>query len=279
MNSIRKLIDATLIALLTISVVGCDHRPVLDRTNPDSVAENIVYILKSADTVRLRQLVGKGPLFLSTLITSELRGYGEKCLQFEHFKIFQDLELHLVDLRKISENRYLMLLKTPKSYYSLSFYHENMMDETDIRMNFFSNANELCNEYDRIPYMPFPINQMEFKKIQFRPKKLNHSVFDEAQIELRNGTLHDYSYLKFQVVLKKTNGEIFFTRTIESNEKIFKNDITLLAIAPLRGFQAPFNLMTENWTFEAEILEAGPKPKLQICEMLESAENQNKTKD
>ncbi|GEM_PF-6278648 len=126
------------------------------------------------------------------------------------------------------------------------------------------NISEACRE----PYLP---SKLMFPTMSWQYELYNRNTFETAKLNIHNKTKYDIDYIKYRLsLIRKLDGQIFFSKTLEYNQKLYSKDMIMEEITPLIGVNAGVNLESGD-TFEylVEVLEVKPNNSYACLELQE----------
>ena len=143
---------------------------------------------------------------------------------------------------------------------------------------YFENLSDSCNLYNQKEYFPY---QYPSDIFFVWDKSYDGMKFLYGKLKFANTTNADIDFIKFQIKLSFREKEVehtFFSRTMEYNQKIFKNDIIEIPIPPVQGLRPGIDLNREQFNFEVIFLDVRPKPQTYWCRELEMLKKSTSSK-
>jgi len=256
----------------TISLWSCTT---VNKKDIFSVAENFEKALMKNNIKKLKSLF----MYNMDSISQESKGYIEEIKTFYAKNKIKRIEIdtsNILNIWKFCDISYLV----NDTYFEVSFiYKKDKLGDFCVQEVYFININDACKKSELQPYCPK--KQIDFKSIVWETNYYGTS-FKSGMVELQNNTDMDIDYIKFRVILAKSNnpylrGETFFNQTVESNNKIFKGDISTINIPGLENFYAGFKIEKNTLQFNAELIEIKPKPISSWCSKITRLDNKVKT--
>lgn len=252
----------------------------LDRSDLNQVSVALVKALNGGDTAMLRVIFDRS-LDRQSLIPIEQKGgaYGVQELSYSLINQLKGKQMKLQSVTKLDGNLVELITSQRDGFYSIRFFYrvreasgedgaENVK-KVKILFDSFADLNLVCKNYQDMPWKPDYIFY-SFDKIEWSINTYNNRIIKDFILHLTNShPTIDYNYLKFRLTLTSSDGEVFFNKTIESNEKIYRGDLSTVSIPDLDQFYGPVPMLSKNFTWKAELIEAGPKPPFDFCLKLE----------
>jgi len=173
-----------------------------------------------------------------------------------------------MDTSSMSQMKYLDLFYNRDSdFYRLrAYYQKDSLNKISVVGFSFDNLTVACKKDQKETFCPSHV--LLFEKIIWTTDYSGTS-FKKGTVLLHNYSVWDLNYIKFRTLLKHkispTYSETFFTQTVETTKKIFSGDFVQIEIPGMTDFYTGFKINSNNLIFEAELIEAGPKPESEWC--------------
>lgn len=252
----QKYLKVLLIVIIAGTLHSCNKS--IDRTDYESVSENIFNAVMNNDTLAIKNL------WMYQM--DSIEAYTKKEM-FESFKQFKDKNVeYLKTDTSISDwslpyiNIY---FKIDTSFYQIyCMFYEARMDgnKKNILSLHYLKITNLTEEYADYNNTPFcPKGDVSFKGITWGVDFTN-KTFSHGKAAIQNNSDNDIDYIKFRVTLTN-NGSVVFNQTVEHQSKIYKGDIINVDIPGMKEYYTGFIINKDNLTFQPELIEIRPKPE------------------
>jgi PBP1b-binding outer membrane lipoprotein LpoB len=272
----KKNIAIIIILSSVLFFNGCSKKE--NRKDINSVAEMIVSYIHQKDTASLSKLFTKdtshGAYLTLIFKINKKKYFHEKFEQWPKQMTPEKEKLTFINIDTsefAGDNTYSFTInyKVDTSYYSLSgSYLRDSLGNISIAQLWTNptNLTDNCIECDRDTYKP--ANSLRFGQLSYITDYLN-KTFESGQIKVKNDTDADINFIKFRVTLEQ-NGDILFSQTVETTQKVHKGDISVINIPEMSNYYTGTYIERQSLTLKTEILEVKPKAECEDCTKLKT---------
>jgi hypothetical protein len=157
----------------------------------------------------------------------------------------------------------LFFLLNNKEYFFIAPFVQKMKDGWKITgITPPTNTEEEQQRMEQLPYKPYSLN---FTHANWVYKNVSVNVFHRFYLTISNGTSNDFDRIRYKVTISQTMKDgtknLIFSKTIERNEKIYAGDIVPFEVLELRNLYVGSDISKGNFDWEAEVIDAKPRPK------------------
>tara|TARA_B100000508_G_scaffold137709_1_gene132715 strand:- start:23048 stop:23887 length:840 start_codon:yes stop_codon:yes gene_type:complete len=168
-----------------------------------------------------------------------------------------------------------IVVKEDTNYFEIIFWlYRDSVDNLYLRRADLKSLNEDCYAHFNFPHVPE--ESVIFKRLSWQTDILRTS-FNSGQIMIQNNDSIDYSFLRFRLKIGEPDfyinipkfKNLKFNQTIEISQKVRAGDLVLVDIPELKDYWYEIEINKTNVLWEAELLEALPRPEYEECTFLD----------
>ena len=268
-----------LLAIITLGFFSCQSKIELNKYDFDSVKDYALNAIKEKDSTSFMKLFDlSSPEFKLSRFSSNPTSI-KKIVSENFIKAYKTIENSKIEFIKydfsdalfggeiIDDSSFIIYIKSKEIFYRLRFptYNDYNKDANSLVLFYFENLSNECADFKNKPHIPTMLMKKELLWNNMEKKR-----FDIVALKLQNLTEYNIEKVQYRIsITRKSDSELIFMKTLESEVSINKGDMGNMIIKGLKDVYLGEKL-TGNFSWSVEILDVLPKPAQNPCKKIEN---------